>query len=122
MQNFTKVLGAAPNIQYQGVTDNTNTPDLNNLQNAVFVGKFRRGRLDRIFPVTSDTVEQRLGADIRNPAYTAIVDALGLGIPQVMVQRIRGANLEVILIDTSTRTLTNGTTRTLTNGNMRTLA
>lgn len=89
---FTKVLGAAPNVQYQGVTDNTDTLQQQALNRAVFVGEFRRGVLT-LFSVTKETVKARLGYDPTNPVYHAIVDTLDMGVPMVWVQRIRGANV-----------------------------
>jgi hypothetical protein len=89
---FTKVLGAAPNVQYQGVTDNTDTLQQDALNRAVFTGKFKRGVLT-VFTVTKDTVKARLGYDPTNPAYQAIVDVLDTGVPLVYVQRIRGFNV-----------------------------
>jgi hypothetical protein len=92
MRKFTDIIGAAPGIQYQGVMDANQTPQENNLQNAIFVGSFRRGRLDRPFPVTINNVDIRLGEDLNNIVYQAIIDTLDTGVSQVLVQRIRGRN------------------------------
>jgi hypothetical protein len=84
----TKILGAAPGVQYQGVIDNsTGTPKVD-LSVGVVVGNFRRGRLDRMFAVSKETIRARLGYDPENPAYQVIQDALDLGVPQVWVRRL----------------------------------
>jgi len=89
MSILTKVLGATVGIQYQGVKDQSETNQANNLGNAVFFGSFGRGRLDKPFAVTADNIAARLGYDPTNVDFMAVQDALDLGVPQVFVQRMR---------------------------------
>jgi len=87
----TKILGAAPGVQYQGVQDNSGGPPRPNLSIGVVVGHFKRGLIDRMFPVTKETIRARLGYDPDNRAYQVVQDALDLGVPQVWIRRIRGS-------------------------------
>ena len=89
MSLLTKVLGATVGIQYQGVKDQSETNQANNLGNAVFFGDFVRGRLDKPFAVTADNITARLGYDPTNADFMVVQDALDLGVPQVFVQRMR---------------------------------
>jgi hypothetical protein len=61
MKNFTNILGTAPNIEYQVVVDSSSGISINKLQNIVVVGSFSRGILGRIFSVTSENVQAKLG-------------------------------------------------------------
>lgn len=86
----TKILGAAPGVQYGGVQDNSTGAPKVDLSVAVVVGRFRRGRIDRMFAVTKESIRARLGYQPSNPDYQVVQDALDLGVPQVWVRRIRG--------------------------------
>lgn len=86
----TKILGAAPGVQYGGVQDNSTGAPKVDLSIAVVVGRFRRGRIDRMFAVTKESIRARLGYQPSNPDYQVVQDALDLGVPQVWVRRIRG--------------------------------
>lgn len=71
------VLGEAVGIQHPGITDRSGTRALGgDLGNAVFVGRFRRGRTDRPMLITQDTIKARLGYDPDNPDYQAVQDCI----------------------------------------------
>lgn len=78
-------------MQYQGVKDNSTGAPRVDLSVAVVVGQFKRGRIDRMFAVTKESIRARLGYSPDNPDYQVVQDALDLGVPQVWVRRIRGA-------------------------------
>lgn len=71
------VLGEAVGIEYQGITDHSGAgTSANGLNNAVFVGRFRRGRTDRPMLIAQDTIKARLGYDPDNPDYQAVQDCI----------------------------------------------
>ncbi len=84
----TKIAGAAPSIQYQGVTDQSESNQPDGMSVGLILGWFRRGRIDKPFFVTPETVRQRLGYDPGNMSYQAVVDALDTGIPRVWVMNL----------------------------------
>ena len=86
----TKILGAAPGVQYNGVQDNSTGAPKVDLSVAVVVGRFKRGLIDRMFAVTKESIRARLGYQPSNPDYQVVQDALDLGVSQVWVRRIRG--------------------------------
>lgn len=96
MTVVTKALGAAPGIQWQGVVDQSGGSRSGSLGVGLFLGAFGRGRLDRAFPVTADTISARLGYDPSDADYMAVQDALDSGIPQVWVRRIRAGMAETV--------------------------
>ncbi|WP_199506835.1 MULTISPECIES: hypothetical protein [unclassified Psychrobacter] len=83
----TKVLGDAPGIQNQGLIDKTEGPRLPAMTNAVIVGRFKRGRMDKAMVVTANNYQAVLGHDPSNPSYLALEDVFALGVNQVMVLR-----------------------------------
>lgn len=89
MTIVTKTLGAAPGIQFQGTKDQSEVSSIGALSTAVFLGEYKRGRLDRAFAVTTGNIKARLGYDPTNPDYMAVQDCLDAGVPQVYVRRIR---------------------------------
>lgn len=84
---YSKVIGAAPGVQYQGVTDNSAVPSPA-ASTAVIVGRFRRGPVGRIFQVTRENIRARLGEDEAG-AFRVVQDILDMGVPSVSVFRIR---------------------------------
>lgn len=96
MTIVTKVLGAAPGIQFHGVKDQSEVNQADGLSVGLFLGKYGRGRLDRAFPVTKDTISARLGYDPTDADYMVIQDALDTGVPEVWVRRIRAGMAETV--------------------------
>lgn len=88
-----KVLGMQSDIQYQGVQDKSEADPRDALLNIVFVGQFKRGRVDRPFKVTQQDYRAKLGFDPKNKDYMAIEDALTDGAPFVWVQRVNERNI-----------------------------
>lgn len=88
MPLVTKVLGAAPGIQYQGFIDQSETPQAASGVVGLVVGTFKRGRVDKPFIVTQESIRARLGYQPENPSYQAVQDALDIGAPVVWVQRV----------------------------------
>jgi len=88
----SKVLGAQAGIQYSGVSDKSEADPTVQLLNGVIFGRFKRGRFDKPFKVTSESIRAKLGYDPTNKDYVAVEDALANGAPFVWV--IRVLNLE----------------------------
>lgn len=82
-QNFT-VLDDEVGIQLNQQDIPNEEPLINNL----YVGKFKRGCLDRSMTVTLDNIRAVLGHDIRNKDYVAVRDLLDTGVHRVKVLRI----------------------------------
>jgi len=59
----SKVLGAQAGIQYSGVKDKSEADPTVQLLNGVIFGRFKRGRFDKPFKVTSDNIRSKLGYD-----------------------------------------------------------
>ncbi|WP_248088869.1 hypothetical protein [Acinetobacter radioresistens] len=84
----SKVLGAQAGIQYSGVKDKSEADPTVQLLNGVIFGRFKRGRFDKPFKVTSDNIRSKLGYDPTNKDYVAVEDALANGAPFVWVMRV----------------------------------
>lgn len=84
----SNILGAAVGIQNQGVIDKTEGTSLPSTGNAVIVGKFKRGRMDKAFVVTKDNYKALLGHDPSNASYQAVEDVFNRGVSQVSVRRV----------------------------------
>jgi hypothetical protein len=87
MAQITPPLQNESGIQNNGVNvidDNTPKIPFNN----VFIGKFKRGRLDKPMKVTKANVRGVLGHEPWNPDYVAVYDALDNGIDEISVLRI----------------------------------
>lgn len=83
----SKILGSAVGIQRQDVIDNTESTVLPSLANGVIMGRFKRGRMDKPFKVTSANYRNLLGHDPSNPNYMAVEDAFKRGISEVSILR-----------------------------------
>lgn len=84
----TKVLQEQTGIQYSGVQDKSEADPRDSLSNALFLGIFKRGRFDKPFKVTKETLRAKIGYDPENPYYIAVEDALEDGAPYIYLQRI----------------------------------
>ena len=84
----TKILGDAVGVQRGDVIDNSETTVLPSLANGVVVGKFKRGRTDKPFKVTSSNYRSLLGHDPSNPSYLAVEDAFKRGISEISILRV----------------------------------
>ena len=84
----SKTLGSAAGIQYQGVIDKSESIGVQSLSNAVIIGRFRRGRMDKPFKVTIDNYKALLGREPSNPSYMAVNDAFERGVSTVYVLRV----------------------------------
>ena len=84
----TKILSDAPGIQNQGLVDKTEGTSLPTMTNAVIVGRFKRGRMDKAMVVTANNYQAVLGHDPSNPSYLALEDVFALGVRQISVLRI----------------------------------
>ena len=84
----SNILGAAVGIQNQGVIDKTEGTSLPSTGNAVIVGKFKRGRMDKAFVVTRDNYKAILGHDPSNPSYMVVEDAFKRGVSEVNIRRV----------------------------------
>ena len=85
----TKVLREQSGIQYQGVQDKSEADPRDSLINVVFLGQFKRGRVDRPFKVTKANYRAKLGNDPKGKDFQAVEDALNVGVPFVWVQRVQ---------------------------------
>lgn len=86
----TQILGAAVGIQRQNVIDKTESTPLPSLTNGVIIGRFKRGRLDKPFTVTSENYQALLGRDPKNASYLAVEDAFKRGVSEVTIMRVGG--------------------------------
>lgn len=66
------VLGEAPNIQFTGVQDRSGTTPILGVVNALIVGKFRRGRVDKPVRITQSNIRKELGYEPNNADYQAV--------------------------------------------------
>lgn len=81
-QNFT-LLDQEVGIRYsEDFTEEK--PVINN----VYVGQFKRGRLDKPMTITLENIRAVLGHDIRNKDYVCVRDILDAGVTSIQVQRI----------------------------------
>ena len=80
-------LGAASEIQYQGTQDLASNLLLSPLNVALFVGRFRRGS-NKPMEINKDNIIARLGKDIDNPDFRAVVEVLNAGVSSVMVMNL----------------------------------
>lgn len=58
------------------------------LINNLYVGQFRRGRLDKPMTITLENIREALGHDIKNRDYVAVRDILDQGVRSIQVLRI----------------------------------
>jgi hypothetical protein len=87
MPHITTILGNEPGIQYQGVTDKTGSTGSTSINN-IFIGKFKRGRLDKPMTITKANIRGMLGYDPKNLDYVAVQDALDTNIESIQVLRV----------------------------------
>lgn len=85
---ITKFLQEQSGVQYQGVQDKSEADPRDSLSNALITGVFKRGRFDKPFKVTKQTLRAKVGYDPENPDYVAVEDALEDGAPCIYLQRI----------------------------------
>ena len=97
----SKTLGAAAGIQRQDVIDNSETTVLPSLNKAVMIGRFKRGRTDKSFTVTTTNYKAMLGYDPSNKSYLAVEDAFKRGVSQVAIMRTgnSGVPAQVVVVD-----------------------
>lgn len=84
----SNILGDAAGIQNQGLIDKTESSSLPAMTNAVIIGRFKRGRIDKEMTVTAKNYQALLGHDPSNPSYLAIEDVFARGVSKVSVLRI----------------------------------
>ncbi len=84
----SKILGAAPGVQYQGNKDLSETNSPSTLTSGLIVGRFKRGMTGAPFTVTNNNYQALLGFDPTNPDYMAVQDAFALGISELQVMRV----------------------------------
>lgn len=82
-QNFT-MLDNEVGLQFK----QQDIPNDDPVINPIFVGQFKRGRLDKPMNVTLENIRAVLGHDIRNKDYVAVRDMLDTGIHRVQVFRV----------------------------------
>lgn len=87
--NTTKILGEAVGVQWQGVTDNTETNTVAGLTQAIVIGRFKRG--NGLMTINQQNIKGMLGHEPKNPYYIAVQACLDAGVPSVKVLRV-GAN------------------------------
>lgn len=92
----TQILGSAVGIQRQKVIDKTESTPLPSLTNGVIIGRFKRGRLDKPFKVTSENYQALLGRDPQNASYLAVEDAFKRGVSEVTIMRVGGTGVACI--------------------------
>ncbi|WP_026470366.1 hypothetical protein [Alkanindiges illinoisensis] len=86
--NTTKILGEAVGVQWQGVTDNTETNTVAGLTQAIVIGRFKRGEVGRPMVITPNNIRGQLGHEPTNPYYIAVQACLDAGVPSVQVLRV----------------------------------
>ena len=74
----TQVLGDSVGIQWAGLQDKTVTTPTTGATEALIVGEFRRGRIDRPMRITRENVRSTLGYEPDNPFYQAVNNALAI--------------------------------------------
>ena len=92
----TQILGSAVGIQRQKVIDKTESTPLPSLTNGVIIGRFKRGRMDKPFKVTSENYQALLGRDPKNASYLAVEDAFKRGVSEVTIMRVGSTGGAVI--------------------------
>ena len=89
----TKILNTAVGIQRGDVVDKTESTPLPSLTNGVIIGRFKRGRMDKPFTVTSVNYQATLGYEPSNPSYMLVEDAFKRGISEVSVLRVGSSSV-----------------------------
>ncbi|ENV14251.1 hypothetical protein F965_00494 [Acinetobacter schindleri NIPH 900] len=92
--NTSKILGEAVGIQWQGTKDKTQANLYSGLTQAIFIGRFKRGRTDKPMTITNSNIKAKLGYEPTNPDYIAIQDCLDAGVPSVLVLHVGSAVVE----------------------------
>jgi len=88
----TNILGSAVGIQRQPVTDRTEGTTLPSLTNGVITGRFKRGRMDKAFTVTSTNYKAVLGYDPTNPSFLMVEDVFARGVSEIAIVRVGSSN------------------------------
>lgn len=86
--NIIKALNNKSGVENLGVQIQPDDETIEPMANVVFVGIFKRGRVDQPFQVTEANYRAVLGYDPRNKVFQAIEDAFKTGISSVWVQRV----------------------------------
>ena len=86
--NTTKILGEAVGVQWQGVTDNTETTTAPGLTQAIVIGRFKRGEVGRPMMIHQSNIRGQLGHEPNNADYIAVQACLDAGVPSVQVLRV----------------------------------
>lgn len=86
--NTTKILGEAVGVQWQGVTDQTETNTAPGLTQAIVIGRFKRGEVGKAMIIHQGNIRGQLGYDATNPYYIAVQACLDAGVPSVQVLRV----------------------------------
>lgn len=89
-QNFTPLDQEVGN-QYHDQDSTEEMPVINNL----YVGQFRRGRLDKPMTITLENIRAVLGHDIRNKDYVSVRDILDRGVSNIQVLRVLDSTLQL---------------------------
>lgn len=89
-----KILSNAVGVQRGDVIDKTESTIMPSTQNGVVVGRFKRGRTDRPFRVTSESYVGMLGRDINNPDYLAVEDVFNNGVSELWISRIGAPEID----------------------------
>ena len=84
----SKTLGDAVGIQRDDVTNNSKAKNWTVLADGVIIGRFKRGRMDKPFTVTSTNYEAMLGDDPLNPSFVVVDDAFRRGASQLTIVRL----------------------------------
>ncbi|ENV14263.1 hypothetical protein F965_00506 [Acinetobacter schindleri NIPH 900] len=87
MTQYVENLGESVGVEYQGikVVEESNPYATSD---ALFIGCFKRGRMDKPMTITSENIRQKLGYDPNNIDYIAVKEALDEGVSSVRVLRI----------------------------------
>ncbi len=90
----TTILGAEVGVQRNPLKDKTESVLYPSANNAVLVGKFKRGAVGKPFKVTKDNYRAMLGYEPNNPSYMAVEDVFDKGVSEVFVLRVTEVKTE----------------------------
>lgn len=86
--NTTKIIGEAVGVQWQGLTDRTETSLGQSQTSAIIVGRFKRGTFYKAVSVNLSNIRALLGYEPNNPDFIAVQTCLDTGVPSVQVLRV----------------------------------
>ncbi|MBV4524309.1 hypothetical protein KVG88_30005 [Pseudomonas sp. SWRI74] len=106
---MSRAINKRSGVQQNFIADNSEIGSVASDYNGGFIGRFTRGRIDKVFPVTREKLERKLGAAVSlsvsalGEAQIQVYEALRYGTQQAIVSRMIATDaVNKLLIATAT--------------------